>query len=266
MMIWIKLLLFIIFIFYVILRNKSWNPKTSKFILNSNLVKLGHRGAPNLAYENTLASFQKAIDLGMDGVELDVQLTADKKIVVYHDWHIEINGKMQLIEKLNYKHIQNISLGKDNSNKIPLLSDVLDILNNNCIINIEIKSQYIINTNIEKIILFYIKKYKFEKNCIISSFNPMILYRIKQLNQNIITALLWTRNKSQLILNSPLWVWYCLPDGFHVDIDYIDSPLMNWIRKKKLFIFAFTIETHYDFLKAVQFGVDGVITDDPLLK
>ena len=49
---------------------------------------IGHRGAAGLAPENTLAAFSKALDIGVDGVELDVQLSADGIAVVHHDFQL----------------------------------------------------------------------------------------------------------------------------------------------------------------------------------
>ena len=78
----------------------------------------------------------------------------------------------------------------------------------------EIKSSEpeIKNTGIEKEVLNLINKNQITNYCIISSFNPFVLSRIKKMNKNIQTALLWTLDKPQFILNSTLWVWWSRPD------------------------------------------------------
>ena len=53
------------------------------------MLKIGHRGAKGLEPENTLISFQKAIEIGVDGIELDVRLTSDGELVVIHDETID---------------------------------------------------------------------------------------------------------------------------------------------------------------------------------
>jgi len=265
-MIEIELLLLAIFIICITIYKRNWVPVNPPFYSTGKLVKIGHRGVPSLAHENTLDSFQKAIDAGMDGIELDVQFSADKKLVVYHNWDIECDlGEIELIENLTYSEIQNIFLNGNEQNKIPLFTEVLDILNKNIIINIEIKSAHILNTNIENNVLKLIKAYGFENNCILSSFNPFILRRAKKINPQILTALLWSKKKLQFIINTPLWVWICRPDGFHGDIDYLDNNLINWIRRKKMSIMAFTIITQTQLNKAQRFEVDGIIMDDPYL-
>lgn len=261
-----EILLLTISIITCTIYKKNWVPMHPPFYSTGKLVKIGHRGAPSLAHENTLDSFRRAIDAGMDGIELDVQFSADKKLVVYHDWSIECDsGKIKLIENLSYPKIQKISLNGNEQNKIPLLADVLDILNKNIIINIEIKSIHIINTNIEKNVMELIKIYGFENNCIISSFNPFIIRRVKKITPKILTAFLWSNNNPQFIINTPLWVWLCRPDGFHADINYLNKQLINWASKNNMFILTFTILTQKQLIKARLLGVNGVFMNDPYL-
>ncbi len=262
----VEILLLTILIITVTIYKKNWAPLYPSLYSTGKLVKVGHRGVPSLTHENTLDSFRKAIDTGMDGIELDVQFSADKKLVVYHNWSIETqSGKSELIKNLTYSEIHKISLNGNEQNEIPLFTDVLDILNKKIIINIEIKSAHILNTKIEKNVLDLIKAYGFENNCILSSFNPFIIRRVKKINPKILTAFLWSKNSPQFIINTPLWVWICRPDGFHADIDYLDKNLINWIRKKNMSIMTFTITKQKQLIKAQLLGVDGVFMDDPHL-
>ena len=230
------------------------------------LVKIGHRGAPALASENTVASFTKAIETGMMGVELDVQYSSDKQLVVFHDWELKtLNSSDKIIEKIPYSEIEKISLNDNENNKIPLFREVLNVLSKKCIIVVEIKSIHFFNTGIEKNVLEIIKEFNFEQNCIISSFNPLILRRIQKLNPNILTAYLWSKTDPQFILNSPLFVWLCRPDDFHADIAFLEEKLMDWIRRKKMNVLTFTVKNKSDLSKAKHLGVDGIIMDDPFL-
>ena len=262
----VEILLLTILIITVTIYKKNWAPLYPSLYSTGKLVKVGHRGVPSLTHENTLDSFRKAIDTGMDGIELDVQFSADKKLVVYHNWSIETqSGKSELIENLTYSEIHKISLNGTEQNEMPLFTDVLDILNKNIIINIEIKSAHLLNTNIEKNVLKLINAYGFENNCILSSFNPFILRRVKKINPQILTAFLWSKTDPQFILNSPLWVWLCRPDAFHADIEHLDENLMNWIHRKKMSVLTFTVKTSSELSKAKHLGVDGIIMDDPYL-
>ena len=126
----VDILLLTILVLTVAIYKKKWVPVYPYFYSTWKLVKIGHRGVPSIAHENTLGSFRKAIDTGMDGIELDVQFSADKKLVIYHNWSIECDsGKTELIENLSWSEIQKVSLNGNKQNKIPLFTDVLDVLN-----------------------------------------------------------------------------------------------------------------------------------------
>ena len=265
-MFWLEIILLGLLFFIVYKYQRDWVPVRPSFYQKGELVKIGHRGASALAHENTVASFIKAVETGMTGVELDVQYSADKQLVVFHDWELKNwNGYTKKIETMPYSEIKEISLNEDEIFKIPLLEEVLNVLSKNCIINIEIKSGYILNTGIEKNVLNILNNHNFEQNCIISSFNPVILCRIQKLNPNILTAFLWSKTDPQFILNSPLWVWLCRPDAFHADIAFLEEKLMHWIRRKKMSVLTFTIKNKSDLSKAKHLGVDGIIMDDPYL-
>ena len=265
-MIWLEILLIVLLIIYLSIYKRGWTPRHPSFYSKGELIKIGHRGAPSLAHENTLVSFIKAIKTGMKGVELDVQYSADKKLVVYHDWDLEaLEGVEKRIEKTSYSEIEKIRFNNEKINRIPLFSEVLDILPINCIKIIEIKSIHLLNTGIEKNILEILKNNDIENSCIISSFNPFILRRVRKLNPNIQTAYLWTKNDPLFIINSPLLAWWCKPDGFHADIDFLDNNLMKWIRRKKMNAFAYTIIDQQQLGKTQHLGLDGIIIDDPNL-
>ena len=263
---WFEIIIFVFLFMGVYKYQKNWMPVYPSFFTEAKLIKIGHRGASALAPENTVASFTKAVETGMNGIELDVQYSADKQMVVYHNWDLKaLNGSIKLIKNMPYSEIQELSQNDDENNKIPLLGEVLDVLSKKCIIVVEIKSTHILNTVIEKNVLDIIHNYGFDQNCIISSFNPIILWRIRKLNPNILTAYLWSKTDPQFILNSPLWVWLCRPDAFHADIVFLEEKLMQWIRRKKMSVLTFTVKTASDLAKAKHLGVDGIIMDDPYL-
>ena len=87
-MIGFEIILFALLFIGVYKYQRNWKPVYPLFYTNGELIKIGHRGAPALAPENTLASFRKAVETGMNGIELDDQYSADKKLVVYHNWDL----------------------------------------------------------------------------------------------------------------------------------------------------------------------------------
>src|ERR1700757_2576631 len=100
----------------------------------------GHRGAPGYPRlaENTIGSFEKALQSGADGVEFDVRRCADGRIVVIHDETIDrtTNGKGR-VAALTYDELRKFDAGF--GEPIPLLTDVLDRFGGRCVLNIELK-------------------------------------------------------------------------------------------------------------------------------
>jgi len=130
---------------------------------------LGHRGFPKKFTENTLESFKAAIELGADGIELDVWLTKDGEIAVSHDenlqrvFGVDLNIKVSSIEEIKRYA------------PVPTLSEVFDIIPRGKIINIEIKDK-----EIGEKVINLVKKYKLSDFVLFSSFDHEL---IKQLSK-----------------------------------------------------------------------------------
>ena len=110
----------------------SCEMKTSKPLV------IGHRGAMGHETENTLASVQKALDLGVDMIEIDVFKIKSGEIAVFHDKKVDrlANGGGNIEE---YDIIQLRQLILDGGHKIPMLQDVLKKIDNQVVLNIELK-------------------------------------------------------------------------------------------------------------------------------
>ena len=262
-MIFVFIFLLLIFSFHTF--KAKWNPTRSDFFPLNQIIIIGHRGAPVLAPENTIDSFIKAFETCMNGIELDVQLSQDGELVVYHNWDLKnITGSLEQIEDLDYVEIRDHSL--HNNCQIPLLVDVLKICPKNKYINIEIKSRNYLNTQIVTQVVKIIRQYKIEKYVVISSFNPFVLWVVKKFAPDLSRAYLWSSENPSFLFNSPLWIWICQPDGFYIDINNADEKIINWAKKKNLVVLAFTINNASDLAKAQRLGLDGIFTDNPYLQ
>ena len=229
-------------------------------IYNKSFFIYGHRGVPLLEEENTISSFQKAIELNYDGIELDVQITKDGKIVVYHDKIIK-NSKKKIIDS-TYKEILETNTN-DNIDIFPRLEEVLSKLGHKTIINIEIKDQsrkpiLIVEKVIEKI-----KKFNLIENVIISSFKPQIIKKVKQIDDRIYTAWIWGGsnfyfyNTWEIILN------YFKPNAIHVKDSLINQKLVKKLHLKNIAILAYTINDENKLSRLIKLKIDGIFTDSP---
>jgi glycerophosphoryl diester phosphodiesterase len=154
------------------------------------VMLLGHRGSPNIARENTLESFQAAMDAGLDGVELDVQRSLDGVLVVHHDFHLP-DGR--LIAALKASEVEAAILPMNG--RVPRLADVLEWAKSaNAFVNVEIKSHGLQSDNRELETVKCIAATGMRSNVIVSSFNPASLARVRFADSGLETGLLFENN------------------------------------------------------------------------
>ena len=101
-----------------------------------NLLEIGHRGAKRNFAENTLESIQKALNFGVDAIEIDVHRCKTGELVVIHDFTLDrtTNGSGEVAKK-TLSEIKGLNV--EDEFGIPLLTEVLDFIEGKCTINIE---------------------------------------------------------------------------------------------------------------------------------
>ncbi|WP_046756993.1 glycerophosphodiester phosphodiesterase [Kordia jejudonensis] len=244
--------MFLLFIMYMCGATSEPTKQTTK------LTVTGHRGAAGLSPENTLASIQKAIELKVDRVEIDVHQTKDSVIVIIHDNSINrtTNGKGK-IKNLTYEELQQFNI--EDSLTIPTLKEALKVIDKRAKLLIEIKEGNDYYPNIEKRILSIIKEYDAENWCIIQSFEDEIIEEIHTQNPNI------TIHK--LLLTGALYDFDKLPyiEEYSVNYFFTTQKLVNKIHSLNKKINSWTVNTEDKIQLLKEMGVDGVITDYPNL-
>lgn len=224
------------------------------------MLIIGHRGAPSLAPENTIESFKIALDNNVDGIELDVQLTQDNQLVVMHDLHTrQLNGKNDLIYQYNFQDIKKMNP------EISSLENILKIIPSNIETHIEIKSNHLNNKIIITKIYKLIKKYKLEKQTIISSFNPFVLSMLKTFNCSVRLGLLWTRCPDEPWFITHYSYYKIKPYSFHASIDYITPEIAKWAKKNNMKLYYYTVNNLFNLNKAKRLYADGIFSDYPTI-
>ena len=229
-------------------------------IYNKKFFIYGHRGVPSLEQENTIPSFQKAIELNYDGIELDVQITKDNKIIIYHDT-VEKESKKK-IAQCYYKQILNNNKKATPSNPL-LLNKVLDQLGHQTIINIEIKNQGKESILLVKKIIKKIKNFNLVDSIIISSFNPYIIKKSKQIDDRIQTAWIWGKDNFYFYNTWNFILHYFKPDAIHMKDILINKNIVNKIHLKNMKILAYTVNDVSLVPKLIKHQIDGIFTDCP---
>lgn len=222
-------------------------------------VMIAHRGLFNNddIPENSLPAFIKAVENNL-GIELDVQLTADNKLVVFHDESLKrMTGVDKILNKCTYEELKKLKLLNTN-HIIPLLSDVLKVLKKDTPLVVEIKTEgrYIENT---KLTIELLKSYDGLYN--IESFNPLIVKYLKENEPHIIrgqlayNSLIDNDSKvsyfKRFITANMLLNFLTKPDYIaydHKSKENISFKICSKIYKAKCV--AWTIKSNEEYLKA----------------
>ncbi len=242
----------------------------------NNFKIIGHRGAAGTAPENTIASFKKAMEMGVDMIELDIHLSKDDSLIVMHDNDVKrtTNGAGQIAE-LTYDQIKQLDAGSSfdssyKNEKVPTLDEVLSVVNGNTKVLIELKwpSKGVYKDLVKKT-MNVIAKHKAHSWTILQSFEPNYLKDIKRAKYDI--------EYHQLLLAQsniiPVYFGRSLKFGYfnneagikslNVFYMYLTPAFMESIHSKGIKVYTFTPDDKSIMLKAINLGVDGIITNHP---
>lgn len=227
---------------------------------------LGHRGASGYAPENTRAAFLKALEMGADGVELDVQLTKDGILIVNHDeWIDRTSDGHGWIKDYTLEELRQFNFNRNfpeyGPQQIMTLAEVFDIFKpTGKLINIELKTGVFNYPGIVKKTLRLVKEYGMEKQVFYSSFNHYTCLSVKKLDPQAYVGFL----VSDTIINLPD---YCLKhkmDAVHPAL-YLaqDADFVRECHEKGLDINVWTVNEPEHLQMAKQLNLTTVITNYP---
>jgi len=233
----------------------------------NNFLKIGHRGAKAHVAENTLESIQKALDIGVDMIEIDVHKCASDELWVIHDFTLDrtTDGSGEIAKK-SAEELRKLKV--DGHFKIPLLTEVLDLIAGKCSINIELKG---LNTA-ESVCRIIQKKISSENwkysDFVISSFQKNELFKVRQHDNHVPIAVLSKASVPEAIeLGKRLNAW-----AIHPSLGIITRDNTKLSQDNGFKVNVWTVNERQDILRMIDFGVDGIISDypnrlhDPLLK
>jgi glycerophosphoryl diester phosphodiesterase len=222
------------------------------------MKKIGHRGAKGYEPENTLVSFQKALDMQVDGIELDVHLSADGELMVIHDETIDrtTNGK-GCVNKLSLQELKAFRI--NGKHEIPTLKEVFDLVNQQCFINIELKN-YDTAEKVVSLIEQYVATKKWNYDCfLVSSFDWNALQQVTFLNDQIPIGVLTQTNLDL----AQAFAKFIRAKSIHPHFHLLTKENTAQMQQKGLQVFPWTINEAEDIQKIKAFNVNGIITDFP---
>lgn len=222
------------------------------------ILKIGHRGAKGYEPENTLVSFQKAIDLGVDGIELDVHLSNDNELVVIHDDKINrtTNGE-GFVTDFSLTELKSFHIGEKHT--IPTLKEVLNLVNQKCLVNVELKGN-----RTAKPVMAVVAEYVLEKNWqfnhfLVSSFDWNALKEVRSLNSKIPIGIL-THTDLDLAM---AFAKFIKAEAIHPHFHLLTKENTLQMQNEGLKVFPWTVNEIEDIQKMKSFNVNGIISDFP---
>ena len=227
---------------------------------NHNTLSIGHRGAKGYVAENTYESISKAIELGVEGIEIDVFKCASGELVLFHDKNLkELTGESGLIENLTIKELEQfLVLGKY---KIPTLKDVLTRIEKPLFVNIELKG---LNTAqaTSKIIADISRSTSWSlEHFIVSSFNWDELELFRSIDKNTPVGVLVSKSMS---INEAIEFGKKInAQAIHPNFKLLNDKAVKKIKNNGFKIYTWTVNNEDDINFMKKLKVDGIISDYP---
>lgn len=231
-----------------------------------------HRGFSARYPENTMVSFDAAVQAGAQMIELDVMLSRDEEVVVIHDSTVDrtSNGSGP-VNRLTLRELKALDAGGwfhsgFSGERIPTLKEVLDIFIDRVLINIEMKNgdeaSMVSPGVLEKKVFDLIRERKAEQRVLISSFHAEMLSSVLRLSGELPLALLVENGDTDEIFSlcKKLDVF-----SLHPPFEMVTGEMVALCRDVGIFVFVWNVLSENDVDACFQMGVDGVFADDPVM-
>jgi len=229
-----------------------------------------HRGSSAYAPESTLAAFKLAIQQHADAIELDAKLSADGQVVVMHDETVDrTTDGSGWVNSLSLAELKRLDAGSKfsltyQSEKIPTLAEVFEVIGNQIFINVELKN---ISSPIDDLpdrVVSLVKQYRLENSVILSSYNPIALIRARFLLPKVPLGLITFRGLAKATLRSRMVRFGPLLALHPASMD-VTPELIHAAHQAKCRVHAYAVKQPDEMQRLFELGVDGIFTVDPPL-
>lgn len=225
---------------------------------SSNFLVIGHRGAMGYETENTIASIEKAIELGVSMIEIDVLRIKSGEVMVFHDKRVDrlTNGAGEIED---YYMTDVLALNLVGGHKIPTLQKVLKAVDGRVKINIELKGKRTAS-KVDQIIRVYERREGYPlSNYVISSFDWEELDAFRALNQEVDVAVLTDADPLQAISKAQEL------NAIAINPYYknINAEIVEQIHNAGFKVYTYTVNEEADIASVKEMGVDGIFCDYP---
>lgn len=231
------------------------------------MIVIAHRGSSQLAPENTLPAIEQALRDGIEAIEIDVQMTLDGEVIVFHDeWLGRTTNGQGLVYLTTYDEIRRLDAGawfhpRFKGTRIPRLEEVLSLLHNRPVtLHIELKNHFVDYPGLEQKVIRLIQSYKMEEQVVLSSFRLDSMHTCLKLAPNIRRALLCWGTLLPFYLTDE---WQKLRlFSIHPHISLVGEELRP-LKQAGYRIFPYVVERRSQLEQCRQYEVDGLFTNCP---
>ncbi len=222
---------------------------------------LAHRGASSEQTENTLAAFAAAHAAGADGVELDVQLTTDGELAVFHDYDLKrLAGRPQRVDQLTMAALRDVELA--GGHRVPTLAEALAAIPAPMIVDVELKTTPRTRYRIGAAAARVIAVAGAGKRVIVSSFDPAALAAVRVADPFLPIGLLFHGELSLWLRRA--WSARLLgADALHPHHQLITAESMAAWRRRHLPVAAWTVDDPAELRRLAHLGVAAICCNDP---
>ncbi len=233
------------------------------FFVNLNaqnsILNIGHRGAKGHVAENTIASIKKAIELGADGIEIDVFRCLTGEIVVFHDKTLDmLSNGTGYIEEKSLSELKELNI-LESSYSIPTLEEVIKSIGKEVFLNIELKGSNTSKGSLETVYK-HVKTGKINmSNILFSSFNWEELSELRNLDSDVKIALITGEDPLKAISTAlTLNAIAINPNHKKLNQENVEKIFSSGLK-----IYTWTVNNKLDIIKVKDLKVNGIITDFP---
>ncbi|MBN8208178.1 glycerophosphodiester phosphodiesterase [Bacillus sp. NTK071] len=230
-------------------------------------IIFAHRGASRQCPENTMSAYKRAVEIGAEGIEIDVQLSKDSAPVVIHDRTLKrTTSGRGTVTQTSFEDLKKLDAGSWFSSnfkneRIPSLEEVLIWANQypDLWLNVELKYYNEYDDQLARTTIPLIKKFRSEKNTVISSFEHQRLLDVHKLWSKIETAPLYKGN-----LNEPCkYAKKLKAKALHPQYKLVTESQIKTIHSHGIKIRPYTVNEERWIRQFLDWEVDGLMTDVP---
>ncbi len=222
-----------------------------------------HRGLARDVFENTLSAYQAALDAGVDGIEIDVSMTSDGRLVCFHDEDLmRISGVKDGLRSTRYQDLRSIPL--EGHERVPTLDEAFDVIGTQVPIILDVKHARKLDLAIVEPLARLLRRRQADASphVTVSSFNYLILDRL-------VAALPWVRTGFLFAPDSPhatvgMWKRFSkLYHAVHPARALVSSLSVEKWKRRGWSVVTWTVNEPDEARRVADAGVDVIITDDP---